>query len=150
MKILRIKTDNTVEALQYPEEKNIRAEDKKLREFIGEECGILERVRPVRLYEELGAGTKPTKRKGEAVNMLVDEEGMIKKLPINMVASWLYGADMHGHPIVGDVLIAGEYWYGDGISFCGLSEWNFSILHGQLQMLADMARKGSRLRGAGL
>ena len=37
--------------------------------------------------------------------LIVNEEGLLKNLPINPVASWLYGADTHGHPITGDALI---------------------------------------------
>lgn len=141
MKIIRIKTDNTIQVLQYPEENDPRIENEKLRKFIGESCEVLEHVRPRRLYEELGASVKPTRFKGDCVGMLIDDNGIANKLPVNLSASWLYGADVHGCPIVGDVLIIGEYWEGDGISFCGLSEYNFGILFGQLQLLTELARK---------
>jgi len=142
MKIIRIKTDNTIEVLQFPEESDTSShEDNSLEKLIGDDCIIAERVRPRRLYEELGAGVEQTRFKGDAVSMLVDENGLSKKLPVNMVASWLYGADVHGCPIVGDVLIVGEYWFGEGISFSGLSEYNFGILFGQLQLLTELARR---------
>lgn len=38
--------------------------------------------------------------------MLVDESGLVKKRDVNLVASFLYGYDRHGHPICGDVLLA--------------------------------------------
>lgn len=38
--------------------------------------------------------------------MLVDEEGLLRNRRFNGVASYMYGAHMHGHPIVGDVLFA--------------------------------------------
>ena len=37
--------------------------------------------------------------------MLVNEEGLIKELPINVLASYLYGTFSHGAPIVGNVII---------------------------------------------
>ena len=38
--------------------------------------------------------------------MLVDEEGLIKNLPINVVASHFYGLKDHGCVIAGDVIFA--------------------------------------------
>ncbi len=38
--------------------------------------------------------------------MLVDEEGLIKGLPTNQCGSWMYGTDMHGHRIAGDLVLA--------------------------------------------
>lgn len=42
---------------------------------------------------------------------LVDEEGLLKGLPVNMLGCTLYGTAEHGYPIVGDLIfarIAGE------------------------------------------
>lgn len=46
-----------------------------------------------------------------SVIMLVDEEGLIKDLPVNALGCALYGTPQHGYPIVGDLIfarIAGE------------------------------------------
>ena len=46
-----------------------------------------------------------------SVIMLVDEEGLIKELPLNPVGSALYGTATHGIPLVGDLIFgiaAGE------------------------------------------
>lgn len=40
------------------------------------------------------------------VIMLVDEEGIIKGLPVNAVGSALYGTIRHGSPIAGDLIFA--------------------------------------------
>lgn len=53
--------------------------------------GYIEVVRPCRLPKDMV--------------MLVDEEGLCKDLSLNRVGSWLYGADLHGSPIAGDILI---------------------------------------------
>ena len=148
MKIIQIKTDNTIQVIQYPEGNSYKAENDRLTNLIGDSCELLEHVRPRRLYEDLGAGIEPTRFKGEAVSMLIDEEGRLKGLPVNMVASWLYGTDVHGCPIVGDVLIVGEYYSVDGISFCGLSEYNYGILYGQLQLLTELIRKAGSMKPA--
>ena len=37
--------------------------------------------------------------------MIVNEEGLLDRLPYNEVASYLYETDIHGQPIVGDVVI---------------------------------------------
>ena len=148
MKIIQIKTDNTIQVMQYPEEDSYKAENDKLTSLIGDTCELLEHVRPRRIYEELGAGFDPTRFKGEAVSMLIDEEGRLKNLPVNKTASWLYGTDVHGCPIVGNVLIVGEYYDGDGISFCGLSEYNYGILFDQLQLLTELARRSGPVKPA--
>lgn len=46
--------------------------------------------------------------------MLVDEEGLLKNLPINPTASTLYGFLQHGCPICGPALIMKEITTEDG------------------------------------
>lgn len=40
--------------------------------------------------------------------MLVADTGKLRGLPVNRLASWLYGAQIHGHTVVGDVYLFGE------------------------------------------
>ena len=48
--------------------------------------------------------------------MAVDEEGLFKETPfINPFASWLYGYQKHGNPIVGKALILKEVMTDDGM-----------------------------------
>lgn len=51
----------------------------------------VERVRPVGLPGYL---------------MLVNENGLLKNLPLNIAGSLFYGTQFHGSPIVGDIVIA--------------------------------------------
>lgn len=44
--------------------------------------------------------------KDPSVIMLVDEEGLIKELPLNPVGSALYGTAKHGIPLVGNLIFA--------------------------------------------
>ena len=37
--------------------------------------------------------------------LLVNEDGLRLGLPVNYLASYMYGTHMHGHPIVGDVIL---------------------------------------------
>lgn len=39
------------------------------------------------------------------VVMLVDEEGLLKGLPVNLVGCYFYDSLKHGNPIVGDILL---------------------------------------------
>ena len=51
------------------------------------------------------------------VVMLVDEEGLLRHRHFNSVASYMYGVQFHGQPIVGDVIFCqpdGEYLAGFG------------------------------------
>lgn len=141
MKIIRISTDNEILVLEYPTGVSYAEENAALREMIGPTCDTYEHVMPKRLYNELGASNKVSRIPGNCVNMLVDEEGLLKKLPVNMVGSWLYESDQHGHPIVGNILIAGEVDEGDGISFCGISEEQFNLLYMKLKGLVEKARE---------
>lgn len=44
--------------------------------------------------------------KDPSVIMMVDEEGLIKGLPVNALGCALYGTPQHGNPIVGDPIFA--------------------------------------------
>lgn len=46
--------------------------------------------------------------------MLVNEEGVILKLPINSFGSFLYGTDYHGDPMLGDIVLLKEGINSDG------------------------------------
>lgn len=41
------------------------------------------------------------------IQMVVDEEGLLKGLPLNKLASFLYGTHKHGRPIVGNAYLVG-------------------------------------------
>lgn len=139
MKIIRITTDNEISVHEFPEG-NYREQNKALKSLIGPECEMLEHVMPKRLYNAFGASNTVKKEAGSCANMLVDEEGHYHDLPVNMVGSWLYGTDEHGYPILGNILIAGEYLNGMGIDFSGLSEEQFDLLYPQLERLVEKAR----------
>ena len=53
-KMILITTDNEVKELEYPD--GGLKSWKKLREYIGNGCELIEHVQPKRLYTEIGAG----------------------------------------------------------------------------------------------
>lgn len=62
--------------------------------------------------------------------LLCAESGLLKDMPLNLVASYLYGMQHHGNPIVGDVIIMRE----DGANLVGLED--LELLRIQAQMSA--------------
>ncbi|MFR0944465.1 MAG: hypothetical protein ACLSFU_07095 [Dorea sp.] len=42
---------------------------------------------------------------------------------------------------MGNILIVGEVWTGDGIDFCGMSEQQFNLLYPKLEELTKKARE---------
>lgn len=54
--------------------------------------------------------------------MVVDEEGLYKGLPLNVLGSFLYGTHIHGSPVVGNVLILKEALLTDGADFVDMPD----------------------------
>ena len=65
--------------------------------------------------------------------MLVDEDGHLHQRKMNLVGSWLYETDIHGVPIVGDILIVGFSRKTGNI--CGLEEGMFSQLYSKFEKI---------------
>ena len=72
-------------------------------------CSWIEIVRPRRLEE------------GQV--LVIDEEGRLKPNTVNLVASYLYEADKHGEPIVGNALVMKEVLGNDGPELAGLEDY---------------------------
>lgn len=61
--------------------------------------------------------------------MVVNEEGVLRKLPINSFGSFLYGTDTHGWPIAGDAVLMKEGYNSDGkLDILGLDEQDIKYL----------------------
>lgn len=140
MKLIKITTDNEISVHEFPEG-NYSEQNEALADLIGPKCRLCEHVMPNRLYKELGASNKVGKVKGSCVSMLVDEEFLYHDLDMNGVGSFLYETDKHESPIMGNILIVGEVWTGDGIDFCGMSEQQFNLLYPKLEELTKKARE---------
>lgn len=87
METIKITTDNKIAIINL-DFKSYKAIQKEI-------GGHFETVKTKRLLDYFKA----------PVIMLVDEEGIIKGLPFNAVASGFYGTDEHGQPIVGDAIL---------------------------------------------
>lgn len=131
MKLIKISTDLEMTVHEFPAGA-YEQQNKFLRELIGNNCDIYERVMPRRLYTDLHMKNRPTKVPGQCVSMLIDEEGLLKENESNLIGSYLYESDRHGHPIMGNVLFVGEELGGDGIDFCGIEDSVFEKLELQL------------------
>lgn len=61
--------------------------------------------------------------------MIVNEEGMLRNLPINGFGSFLYGVDRHCIPVLGDIVILKEGINSDGEpDILGLNEQDIKYL----------------------
>lgn len=100
MYILKITTENEMSLVEYDP-----PHYKILNDAVG---GWYENVHPMRLE-------KP-------YFMMVNEEGYLHDLPLNLLGSILYGSDEHGYPILGDIVIVKEGYYNDGPDAVGMDE----------------------------
>lgn len=69
--------------------------------------------------------------------MLVNEEGLLEGLPMNTIGSILYGTQIHGQPIVGNIVIMKEGWVNGEPDIVGLEEPDILWLR---EMAADISR----------
>ena len=99
--IIVITTDNELSI--RPTTENTMLDD--LQKIVG---GRIETVRCLRL--------------GPPYLLICNEEGLMMDLPYNPVASNLYGEDMHGNPIVGDISIVKDGYRDGEPDIVGLTE----------------------------
>lgn len=140
MKLIKISTDLELTVHEFPEG-SYTVQNHVLRELIGPRCELYECVMPSRLYTELHMKSRPTKVPGQCVSMLIDEDGLIKENEPNLIGSYLYETDRHGHPIMGNILFVGEEWNCDGIDICGIENSVFENLELQLSHMVDVMKE---------
>jgi len=117
--VVRITADGKIERFEYQSGDYERVHS-FLCALIGAKCDTLEMVKPIRLYSEWKC--PELGRSQDGVVMVVDEEGLYHDLELNKVGSYLYMTDVHGSPIVGDVLLMGVTSIDDGGDWCGISD----------------------------
>jgi len=144
MKLIKISTDLELTVHEFPSG-GYTEENRFLRELIGNHCDIYERVMPGRLYSELHMKNHLTKVPGQRVSMLIDEEGLLKENEPNLIGSYLYETDRHGHSIMGNILFVGEEWGSDGIDFCGIEDSVFENLKLQLEHMIDVMKEAKEV-----
>lgn len=77
----------------------------------------------------------------DKVWMYIDETGLLKSLPLNMIGSYLYGYSRHGGVIAGDVLVVAEEL--DPMEGYTCVDWP------EAEKRAEFWRSASKIVGAG-
>ena len=67
--------------------------------------------------------------------MIVNEEGLLWNLPLNLVGSYLYETHKHGHPIVGNIVIMAEGRTPSGYDITGLPDDAIESLKNQISQI---------------
>ncbi len=97
MKTVKITTDNVVSVT------DVDFNDfRSIQKAIG---GCFETVKTQKMYDYFK----------QPMTFLADEEGHLKRLPLNQLGSYFYDTERHGWPIAGDIILAvpdGEYILG--------------------------------------
>ena len=63
--------------------------------------------------------------------MICAESGLLKEMPLNLIASYLYSMQHHGNPIVGDVIIMRE----NSTELVGLEDLELLRIQSQMSAL---------------
>lgn len=102
----------------------VRVEDfeEPLYKTVGAAVGCyIEHVRPMRLKEPFC--------------MIVNEEGRLHKLPINLVGSFFYGTDFHNEPIVGNIVIMKDGYRNGEPDIVGLDDTEIERVQNSISTL---------------
>lgn len=115
MKAIYIPAEITL-AIELVEIDESQAFNQRFKPYVGP--GYVERVS----ISDHRSRTKFVKDR-TSVTMLVNDEGLIQRMPWNKRAGTLYGTQLHGSPIAGGAVLLGEKRMNDGdIDFCDLPE----------------------------
>ena len=82
------------------------------------------------LYKTVGA-----MRLKEPFCMIVNEEGRLHKLPINLVGSFFYGTDFHNEPIVGNIVIMKDGYRNGEPDIVGLDDTEIERVQNSISTL---------------
>ncbi len=74
--------------------------------------------------------------------MIVNDEGLLRNLKPNPIGCVLYGTAVHGHPIVGNIVIVKEGWVSDELDILSLDQDETNTV------LAIIKRIRDELKGA--
>lgn len=108
MKAIKLYTHGMIRLIDLEEDKykyNFQA----MQKAIDKDCTMIDIVHAVNLPEPYC--------------LVVDDESLLKGTPtLNLVASYLYGAESYGQPLCGNVLIMKDEYTPEGIDTVGLTE----------------------------
>jgi hypothetical protein len=74
--------------------------------------------------------------------MVVDDERMLKDLPLNFVGSTFYETAKHGVPIVGNIIILKDGFTSDGPDLVGLESEDIEIISNAVNKILGIRSKG--------
>lgn len=127
MKGIVISTENEIKTVDIAE--NGSPLYAQVRSAVG---GYMENVYPRRLDSNL--------------IMVVNEEGLLMDLPINLIASYLYGTDVHGHSIVGNVIILKRGYFEGEPDIVGIPDDESQTILNYLKNIKFSILKGANLK----
>ena len=85
--------------------------------------GYIEHVRPMRLKEPFC--------------MVVNDEGRLRGLSRNLVGSFLYGTDLHGEPVVGNIVIMKDGYRNGEPDIVGLTDEEVERVQSSMSILVS-------------
>ena len=88
--------------------------------------GDIEHVRPMRLKEPFC--------------MVVNDEGQLRGLSRNLVGSFLYGTDLHGEPVVGNIVIMKDGYRNGEPDIVGLTDEEIERVQSSMSTLLKSLR----------
>lgn len=100
--------------------------------------------------EEIG-GFEQVRPKGlkHPYIMIVDDEFLLKKKPLNVLGSALYGTHIHGHPICGDILFLCEECGHSGVSLIGLNDFDIAYLTSIVENMHEIYQRVKKTKIGG-
>lgn len=113
MKGIYLSTDNELEVRDFA-----RPLHKTIGEAVG---GYIEVVHPIGLESPFC--------------MIVNESGLLMELPLNRTGSLLYGTQIHGSPIVGNIVFMKEGYTPEGRDILGLEDTEIDQLKERLRSI---------------
>ena len=89
--------------------------------------------------------------------MIVNEVGLLRELPLNLMGSFWYGTQEHGAPIVGNIVVMKEGWRNGELDLVGLTDQEaadimeevFDISNGMIREEAPETAGGCVLQAGG-
>lgn len=73
--------------------------------------------------------------------MIVNDEGLMQNLPLNLAGSYLYEAHKHGNPVVGNIVIMMEGMTPNGYDITGLPDDAIESLKNQISKILGGKRQ---------
>lgn len=124
-KFVKVFEDNAVEIVDVNQNVPFY---KAAQEAIGDGCGI---------FEVANINVNPFKEKFKSLEVMIDEEGRLTNKGVNPLGSYLYGYNVHGQPICGNIIFGKETMTEDGPDIIGLDDNEAEALAEDIKVLIE-------------